>query len=261
MIKNDHLESLARLAQRIRAGETVSNAWKAEQFALVEAPELHSRTAKILKTANTLGAPVVPALERLVQVQLHRQAALADLEAEFAAPRATARLVGWLPAVFLGLAQLMGLPILQAIMHSALAKVSVGFGIGLLVLARFWSRRILRSASPRADDPAQGLELLVIALNAGMGFGAALQKVGADPSTEQLLVQEKLLARTCGAPIAGLIEARADYIRASQTRGDRVRIREASVKLMLPLGAAVLPALILLLVVPIAAGLAGGGWA
>jgi len=258
---NDHLESLARLAQRIRAGETVSNAWQAEQLALVGTTELHSRAAIILKTANTLGAPVVPALERLVQVQLHMQSALADLEAEFAAPKATARLVAWLPAVFLGFAQLMGLPILQAIMHSALAKVSVGLGIGLLILARFWSRRILRSASPRADDPAQGLELLVIALNAGMGFGAALQKVGADASTEGLLVQERLLARKCGAPIAGLIEARADYIRASQTRSDRVRIREASVKLMLPLGAAVLPALILLLVVPIAAGFAGGGWA
>jgi len=258
---NDHLDSLARLQQRIRAGESVSTAWKAEQLAFSEAPELHARTAKILKTANSLGAPVVPALERLVQVQLHMQSARADLEAEFAAPKATARLVAWLPAVFLGFAQLMGLPILQAIMQNTLAKVSVGFGIGLLLLARFWSRRILRLASPRADDPAQGLELLVIALNAGMGFNAALKKVGADASTEGLLVQERLLARTCGAPIAGLIEARADYIRASQTRGDRVRIREASVKLMLPLGAAVLPALILLLVVPVAAGFAGGGWA
>jgi tight adherence protein B len=258
LVTDEQLDSLQRLIQRIRAGERVSKAWHAEQSVLVSNPELQAVAARILKTANQVGAPVVPALERLVQVQLHKQSAQADLEAEFAAPKATAKLVSVLPFAFLALAQLMGLPIVQAFAQSNLAKVSVAIGGGLLLIARRWSRRILKNAQPRAEDPAQILELVVIALNGGMGFGSALQKVGADVSTEALLVQERMLARTCGAPIAGLIEARADYIRAGRARADRVRIREASVKLMFPLGAAVLPALILLLVIPLASGFAGG---
>ena len=259
MVTDAQLDSLQRLIQRVRAGERVSKAWYAEQSALASNPELQAIAARILKTANQVGAPVVPALERLVQVQLHKQSAQADLEAEFATPKATAKLVAWLPVAFLALSQLMGLPIVQAVTQSNLAKVSVVVGVGLLLIARLWSRRILKTAQPRAEDPAQILELLVIALNGGLGFGPALHKVGADVSTEALLVQERMLARTCGAPIAGLIEARADYIRAGQARADRVRIREASVKLMLPLGAAVLPALILLLVIPLASGFAGSG--
>ncbi len=252
------IENLRALAQRLRAGEAVGAAWKAAQHDLAGDPELKARVAKILKTAASVGSPVVDAIERAIEVQLHRKSALADLEAEFAAPKATARLVAWLPIGFLALAQLMGLPILQAVGQSLLAKVSISLGVLLLVLARMWSKRILKTAEPSQLDLTQSLELVAIAMHAGMGFNSALQKVGAPADTVALLAQERLLARSSGAPVAGLIEARADAIREKQTHADRIRIREASIKLMWPLGAAVLPALILMLVVPLATGFASG---
>ncbi len=233
-------------------------AWRAVRAELEADEEMQSRVAKILRVAGSLGSPVVPAIERAIDVELHRQSALAELDAEFAAPKATARLVAWLPIGFLALSQLMGLPIIQAVQQSLIAKLSIGFGVLLLVLARAWSKRILKAASPSQLDVTQSLELVAIALRAGMGFAAALQKVRAPVDTAALLAQERLLARTSGAPVAGLIEARADAIREKQARADRIRIREASIKLMWPLGAAVLPALILMLVVPLAAGFAGG---
>jgi tight adherence protein B len=233
-------------------------AWKAVRAQLDSDEVLQARVAKILKVAGLLGAPVVPAIERAIEVELHRQSAVAELEAEFAAPKATARLVAWLPFGFLAVTQLMGLPIFQALQQSLLAKVSIGLGVALLVIARMWSRKILKAASPSQLDVTENLELVAIALHAGVGFSAALQKVRAPADTAALLAQERLLARTSGAPVAGLIEARADAIRAKQARADRIRIREASIKLMWPLGAAVLPALILMLVVPLAAGFAGG---
>ncbi len=233
-------------------------AWRQEQTELSANPQLMQRVAKLLKTASSLGAPVVPAIERIVQVERHRQSASADLQSEFAAPKATSRLVAFLPPSFLAIAQLMGLPIFEAVFHSSLAKVSAALGVALLVFARVWSNRILAAAQPSQTDLTQDLELLVIALRAGLGFEPALQKVGAAAETKLLLVQERLLARTTGAAIAGLIEARADTIRENQARADLVRIREASIKLMWPLGAAVLPALILMLVVPLAVGFASG---
>jgi tight adherence protein B len=251
---DEQVRSLQQLTQRLRAGTSIGAAWKAEQSSLERFPELRERVAKILKTASSLGAPVVPVIERLVHVEQHRQASQADLEAEFAAPKATARLVAWLPPSFLVFTQLMGLPILDVIWRSVVAKLAVGLGVGLLVFARVWSKRILKAAQPSQLDLTQGLELVVIALRAGLGFDAALQRVGAAVDTSQLLVQERLLARTTGAAIAGLVEARADSIRENQARADRVRIREASIKLMWPLGAAVLPALILMLVVPMTVG-------
>ena len=251
---DEQVRSLQQLTQRLRAGTSIGAAWKAEQSSLERFPELRERVAKILKTASSLGAPVMPVIERLVQVEQHRQASQADLEAEFAAPKATARLVAWLPPSFLVFTQLMGLPILDVIWRSVVAKLAVGLGVGLLVFARVWSKRILKAAQPSQLDLTQGLELVVIALRAGLGFDAALQRVGAAVDTSQLLVQERLLARTTGAAIAGLVEARADSIRENQARADRVRIREASIKLMWPLGAAVLPALILMLVVPMTVG-------
>lgn len=252
------IEALRQLAQRLRAGESTGVAWKAVRAQLDSDEVLQARVAKILKFAGSLGAPVVPAIERAIEVELHRQSAVAELEAEFAAPKATARLVAWLPFGFLAVTQLMGLPIFLALQQSLLAKVSVGVGILLLVLARMWSRKILKAASPSQLDVTQNLELVALALHAGVGFSAALQKVRAPADTAALLAQERLLARTSGAPVAGLIEARADAIREKQSRADRIRIREASIKLMWPLGAAVLPALILMLVVPLAAGFAGG---
>ena len=252
------IASLRSLAQRLRAGEATGLAWQAELGGLQSDAELQSRVAKILKTASQLGAPVAPAIERVLQVQLHRQLAMADLQAEFAAPRATARLVAWLPFGFLALSQLMGLPVLQAVKQSTLAKLSVSLGVLLLVLARVWSKRLLKSAEPNTVDQTSHLELVTIALRAGLGFTAALQKVGAPVDTAALLAQERLLARTTGASVAGLIEARADSIREKQALADRVRIREASIKLMWPLGAAVLPALILLLVLPLAVAFTQG---
>lgn len=252
------LESLRELAQRLRAGEAAGVAWKAVQHGLTGDPELKSRVAKILKTASALGAPVVCAIERAIEVQSQRHSALADLDSEFTAPKATARLVAWLPIGFLALTQLMGLPIVQAVQESLLAKISIALGVLLLILARLWSKRILKAAEPSKLDFAQSLELVAIAMRAGLGFTAALQKVGAPADTSALLAQERLLARTSGAPVAGLIEARADAIREKQARADRIRIREASIKLMWPLGAAVLPALILMLVVPLATGFASG---
>ena len=253
-----HIDCLLRLAQRLRAGEPTGSAWKAELVGLNGEIELQSRVARILKTASALGAPVVTAVERVIQVEKHRMQSKAELDAEFAAPKATARLVSWLPAGFLTFAQVMGLPIFEAMRQSWLAKLSMSIGVLLLVFARVWSKRILKHAAPSALQHVDQLELVAIALHAGLGFGAALQKVGASADIAPLLTQERLLARATGAPVACLIEARVDSMADKQANLDRIRVREASIKLIWPLGAAVLPALILMLVVPLAVGFAGG---
>lgn len=251
------LEALDEVIQQLKAGVPLSKSWANRPSELKESGQLEVKAHSLVKLCRSLGSSPVTALERLVEVERRRLDDSAELEGEWATPRATTRLVGWLPVGFISLAQLLGLPIFQAVATNVLAKFAVGAGVLLLVFARFWSRRILNRARPLLSDLADELDLLSVALTAGLSFEKSLDKIRASPELAQILVQERILARTTGAPIARLVLLRADRLRSKAKRQNQQRIREAAVGLMLPLGAAVLPALILLLVIPLAVGFAG----
>ena len=250
------LEPLYELVQDLKAGVSLSRAWsKRESMLELEEPLKH-RVTKLVNLCRSLGTSPVVALERLLSVARQSEEFNAELQAEWATPRATMRLVVWLPVGFIALAQLLGLPIFQAVSENLLAKVAVILGVLLLLFARYWSAKILAKAKPVETPHAEQIDLVAVALGAGLTFDKALDKVSAVSRVGELLVQERLLARTTGAPIAALALNRAERLRVLTQRQNRLRIREAAVTLMWPLGVAVLPSLILLLVVPLSVGFA-----
>jgi tight adherence protein B len=73
----------------------------------------------------------------------------AGVRAELAGPRATAGVLTALPALGVGLGQLMGADPIGVLRGGVLGQALLVVGIGLIALGRVWTEQILRRAVPR----------------------------------------------------------------------------------------------------------------
>jgi len=221
------------------------------------------------RVATTSGAPLAPALRGFADGLRDREAARRDIEVALAGPRATARIVMVLPAVAVCLALVIGVD-LFATLTTPVGAASIAAGVALIAIARVWMRRLLRAAAPPAPTVGLALDLLAVAAGGGRSPEAAavlvlaeLDRVGltvAGASTARgddadTMAGLVLLSREAGAPLGELarsdaVEARATARAAAQYTAERLAVR-----LMMPLGACILPSFLLLGVVPMLIGL------
>lgn len=111
----------------------------------------HSRqwndVAACIEVAEGSGAPLAQILDRYAA---HLEAAR-DAEAmrrtALAGPKATVRLLTWLPGFGLVLGILLGLDPLRVLLGTVAGGITLCAGIGLMALGRWWSRTLLRSAT------------------------------------------------------------------------------------------------------------------
>jgi tight adherence protein B len=219
----------------------------------------------IWQLALRVGGPIVLALTRLAQVFDRAEANSREAALAFAAPQATARLVMWLPAIALLLGQLVGLNPIGSIMHSLLAALSVCLGVGLLVAGSWWSKRLLAKANLQHEDPGAFLDCVVIGLHAGLPVDVAAKTAAASlvefelsstsAESNEALAGSVELSRSTGAAITELLISSADRLRENLRFESATLIAKLGVRLMIPLGVTVLPAFVLLSIVPIAIGL------
>ena len=218
---------------------------------------------RIWAVATKSGGPATHAIGRLADVfdlqrKMHNEITLA-----YAAPRSTARLVTLLPVITLLLAQLVGLNPWGVIAEFGVGSISVAVGCALLWVGHRWSTNMIRKAAPTAQDPGSFLDCLAAAVQAGLPFAPALALVVDSCDFDERSVEEDQrliassveLSRTQGIGLAGLLASIADSKRERQRFIDSERIAKLSVSLMVPLGLAVLPAFVLITIVPIAIGL------
>jgi tight adherence protein B len=221
--------------------------------------------------AQSSGAPLAPTLTAFADALRDRAAAERDIATALAGPRATARIVMLLPLVAVLLALVMGVDPLAALAHP-IALASVLVGGAFIVLARWWMARLLRAAAPPPSTVGLDLDLLAVAAAGGGAPEAALRLVRSQLETAQFasaderfgaradqgadaLLELVDLSRRSGAPLGALARAEAREAR-SAARADAQRSAEVlAVRLMLPLGACVLPSFLLLGVVPMLVGL------
>jgi tight adherence protein B len=206
-----------------------------------------------LTLAKHFGARPAEVLDRLAAVVADRDRARAELALAKAGPKSSARVVLLLPVGVLGFAQLAGLKVL--VNPTAISLASMFFGGLLLLLGRFWSNRIVVAAEPSAEDPGEAIDAFASGLAVGLPprvvADAVTQMFGISPEIEVLIAD----SASEGLAIADLALARADQMRLAKRVSDETRIREAGVRLMWPLGLAVLPAFVLIAVIPLAAAL------
>jgi len=93
------------------------------------------------------GAPLAACLERL-GAAVRAEAAAADERASaLAGPRATAQVLGWLPAAGIGLGALVGADPVHALLTTAPGRLCAAAGTALWLAGRLWSAALVRAAA------------------------------------------------------------------------------------------------------------------
>jgi tight adherence protein B len=199
---------------------------------------------RILEVNRRVGGPVVGTLQRFAQVLRKREELSEEIQIAATGPKASARLVMNLPLLVLVGGAVSGIPVVRLFTSSWIADASVALGLLLYWLGNNWITRLLAKGQPAGLDPGFNLELLAISVGAGLPIGLAAKELGVDESEIQFLRNE--------TPTLQLITERADELRFASYTADRKRIQKTAVAILWPLGVTVLPAFVLVAIVPLA---------
>ncbi len=273
------LDETARVVQRLAvllaAGVSPTNAWGyLDGYAHLAADlpgslrEIDPGLAAAWRVATSAGAPLAPSLQAFAA----GLRALGDAEREtrvaLAGPVATARLVLLLPVVGILFGMILGFNTLGTLFTTAPGLLCLGVGVGLLLAARRWNRRLVAAAQPADGLPGLELELLAIAVAGGGSLDraraaveAALAEFGLtrvnsssdDDEKDHLTRVDEVLALSAraGVPAAALLRAEADEARRDARAAAQKAAAVLGVRLMIPLGVCVLPAFMALGVAPL----------
>lgn len=263
-------ETVRRVVALISAGLPAQQAHQICEKEISRMPIADSKQFELVWFfAQQLGGPVVLALNRIIEVFERNDKNAKEVELAFAGPQATSKLVMGLPVIALVLAQLTGMNPFGAIVGSLLGLLSVCLGAGLLVTGHYWTKRLLAKSLPLSLDPGAYLDCVLIGLQAGLPLDSARETAAknyqrvfaAEVSAHDVaqLDEAAELSRTTGAALTQIILSIADRLREDLRFQISNRIARLSVKLMIPLGVAVMPAFILLSIVPIAISLLSNG--
>ena len=141
-----------------------------------------------LRMSESAGAPLATSLERAAEHAEERIDALLGRQSALAAPRATGRILSWLPLLGLGLGVLMGSDPVGVLTGSILGALTGLLGLGLAFAGRRWTAVLVHRAEVESAassgagqtsnvppvDTALVLELLAAQLRAGLAPLAAL---------------------------------------------------------------------------------------
>lgn len=227
--------------------------------AVVQAEQAWHGLAAAWQVATQAGAPLAGCLRELAASLRELAQVQRDLEVALAAPQATARLVMVLPVIGLVFGSLMGFDSLHILFATMPGLVCLGGGALLMLAAACWSRALVQRAAPTDLTPGLRFELLAIAMSGGGSVDrsrALVQETseryglasGANTDPFERVLE---LSTRAGVPAAELLRSEAEQLRRDARSAGQRRAGTLSVTLMLPLGLCVLPAFMLVGVVPL----------
>ena len=220
------------------------------------------------QVATEVGAPLAACLNDLAASlrdlgELHR-----DLEVALTGPAATARMVMVLPVVGIVFGALLGFNTLATLFLTLPGWLCLVLGGGLMATGHVWNRRLVERA--RVRDPVPGLELDLAAIGMTGGGSAERAQTLARAAMEQFLpspapksgsgqakgsagaiARVLALSSRAGIPAAALLRSEAAQQRRECRSAGQRAAAALSVQLMIPLGVCVLPAFMLLGVIPL----------
>lgn len=152
-----------------------------------------------LRMSESTGAPLATSLERAAEHAEERIDALLGRQSALAAPRATGRILSWLPLLGLGLGVLMGSDPVGVLTGSILGVLTGLLGLGLAFVGRRWTAALVHRAEVESTRPSTRVA------NAGSETEKSASPAGAAP-VDTALVLELLAAqlRAGLAPLAAL---------------------------------------------------------
>lgn len=145
-----------------------------------------------LRTSESAGAPLATSLERAAEHAEERIDALLGRQSALAAPRATGRILSWLPLLGLGLGVLMGSDPVGVLTGSILGALTGLLGLGLAFAGRRWTAALVHRAEVES----------MRTVNAGSEAEKPTSPAGAAPVDTALVLE--LLAAQLRAGLAPL---------------------------------------------------------
>ena len=207
--------------------------------------------------ATAAGAPLAPSLRGYATSLRALAGAQRDARVALAAPVATARMVVALPGVGVLFGMALGFNTLATLATTPVGWACLAVGFVLIAIALRWNRRLLRAAEPTDAAPGLGCDLMAIAMSGGTSLDrarvlveAAVERFGL-PATGTSVDDVLELSRRAGVPAGELLRSEADEQRRDARADAQERAATLSVRLMLPLGLCILPAFMVLGVVPL----------
>lgn len=301
-------ETVLRLAVMLQAGIAPASAWR--HLAASRDPAAVRVTAAVAEgmpltraiassggawrdvavawhVATTVGAPLAESLRGLAAALRDAAEAADDVRVALAEPAGTARLLGWLPLVALGLGAALGFDTLGTLLGHPAGIACLVAGGALIAVAQRWTARMVRRARAAAGVPGLHAELIAIALSGGASIDRADAVVqdahaatgsvatgprgaratsagsgprpadasseapsGVDSDVDSDVEAVLALSRSAGVPAVELLRASAAHARHRARVDGRLRAARLSSRLLLPLGVCTLPAFLLLGVAP-----------
>lgn len=201
-------------------------------------------------------------LELLAEQQAENQS---KIRISGTVPKATARLMLWMPLGAAGLGQLVGLGSIEVFFRSLPALVSLLAGFMLLLAAHSWSARIFSGVAELPLESEVVLDAIALCLDCGLAprqscevslsefkkcFDFEISNSVAQQITELLEFSE-----ITGAQISQLFRNRSRENRRRQAHIRGEALENLSIRLLTPLATLVLPAFVLIAVLPISIAL------
>lgn len=305
-MSTDEGELLAAVIGALRAGAPPELAWECWPDARVaddgsietgSAGELAPAMAAAGRLARNSGVPLASILESVSHVHDARVEARLRWEAAIAGPKASAKVLAWLPVAGLALAALVDPGAVRLLVLTPVGWTLVMVAGGLAWAGRRWTQSLIDTAQRAGqghDGDARGLPLTLVcallagAMSAGADVRSALAAVAnsldrADPARDALDGTARRLALGVAwrdawiaplhlAPVARALEpawrmgaspvlALEAAARAAAVRDRRAAERSAAelgVRLVAPLTLCLLPSFVLVGIVPLLLAVASG---
>jgi len=288
---------LTAAAAAASGGTSVPAAIAVARGEAAEASAEWSVLAAAWSVAADSGAPLAASLRDLAAALRDEAQLRREVHAALAGPVASARLVTALPLIAVLFGAAFGFDTVAVLFGNPIGVACVVLGGGLLWAGRRWSAALAARATRSRVDAGLELELLAIAMSSGASIDrartlvadaleagsvggegaagastrggvarsrpAAQQGGGARPHGVPLSSRSApdaviALAVRAGAPVADLLRAESFRLRRVARADGAARAAALGVRLMLPLGACVLPAFVLLGVVPLLVSVVSG---
>jgi tight adherence protein B len=205
---------------------------------------------------------VAPTLRALAASLRDTEQTARSVRIALAGPRSSTRVVLALPAFGMLLGWAWGVDSVGVLVASPVGWVCLGTAVVLVVVAHRWTQRLVASAARTDPVPGLLLDVWAVALSGGGAWidaGATVDAVFPErawpPADRVRLAQTLALAERAGVPAAGLLRACALDRRADAAAEGLARAERLGVRLVLPLGVCVLPAFVLVGVVPVVLGI------
>ncbi|WP_062205926.1 hypothetical protein [Demequina salsinemoris] len=290
--------ALATAAGLLRAGAPPATAWAAAGLGAPGPDGVPGGASRELAAAallaHTAGCPLAPTVEALAERLADSEDAVARAEAGAAGARLSARILGFLPVVGVVFAAIIDPGAVGWLVGGPFGLSCLAGGLLLTLTGRRWLTVMVRRATspPTPEDAAVPFALMLteVAVGAGVdvrgalaGVGGALESMAPEASAALLDAADRLAdgerwddawegaperleplreaLRWCwvagGSPGPALRSARVALER-SEASAREGRVAELGVKVALPLSLCLLPAFVLVGVVPMLAAVASG---